>query len=213
MVWPFLPPPRQPRSSQLPQPGPLPGGGSAIPWHPMPRTRWRGRSVHADQHEDWHDLIRGKLEIRPSPGRHSVIIDPPHVHTSKRTGRRYRAATGLAFAGQWDSRQGRAERLRRIDRRRAVAIEAGTCKSITRVGRFLCPLLMRLTAPTRRHRSCHDGNLREPRGLGAVHTWPKADIRKSERHDQLTWARARNVRRRCVRHEWTKAQSRIQELG
>ena len=34
---------------------------------------------HADVHEGWHALIKGKLEIRPIPGRHYEIVTQPHV--------------------------------------------------------------------------------------------------------------------------------------
>jgi thioesterase domain-containing protein/acyl carrier protein len=35
--------------------------------------------AHADQHEGWHKLIRGRLDIRPISGRHYEIVKPPHV--------------------------------------------------------------------------------------------------------------------------------------
>jgi acyl-CoA synthetase (AMP-forming)/AMP-acid ligase II/thioesterase domain-containing protein/acyl carrier protein len=34
---------------------------------------------HADAHDGWRDLIKGKLEIRPIPGRHYEIVKQPHV--------------------------------------------------------------------------------------------------------------------------------------
>jgi acyl-CoA synthetase (AMP-forming)/AMP-acid ligase II/thioesterase domain-containing protein/acyl carrier protein len=37
--------------------------------------------THADQHEGWHRLIKGKLTIRPISGRHYEIVKPPHVRT------------------------------------------------------------------------------------------------------------------------------------
>jgi acyl-CoA synthetase (AMP-forming)/AMP-acid ligase II/thioesterase domain-containing protein/acyl carrier protein len=37
--------------------------------------------AHADQHEGWHRLIKGKLTIRPISGRHYEIVKPPHVQT------------------------------------------------------------------------------------------------------------------------------------
>jgi len=37
--------------------------------------------AHADSHEGWQELVRGKLEIRPISGRHYEIVDPPHVQT------------------------------------------------------------------------------------------------------------------------------------
>jgi acyl-CoA synthetase (AMP-forming)/AMP-acid ligase II/thioesterase domain-containing protein/acyl carrier protein len=45
--------------------------------------------AHADQHEGWKKLIKGKLEIRPIPGGHYEIMDQPHVRT---------VAAGLAGA-------------------------------------------------------------------------------------------------------------------
>ena len=35
--------------------------------------------AHADQHDGWHKLIRGRLEIRPISGRHYEIMTQPHV--------------------------------------------------------------------------------------------------------------------------------------
>jgi thioesterase domain-containing protein len=37
--------------------------------------------THADQHEGWHRLIKGKLTIRPISGRHYEIVKQPHVRT------------------------------------------------------------------------------------------------------------------------------------
>jgi acyl-CoA synthetase (AMP-forming)/AMP-acid ligase II/thioesterase domain-containing protein/acyl carrier protein len=37
--------------------------------------------AHADQHDGWHKLIRGCLEIRPISGRHYEIMTQPHVQT------------------------------------------------------------------------------------------------------------------------------------
>jgi acyl-CoA synthetase (AMP-forming)/AMP-acid ligase II/thioesterase domain-containing protein/acyl carrier protein len=37
--------------------------------------------AHADQHDGWHYLIRGCLEIRPISGRHYEIMTQPHVQT------------------------------------------------------------------------------------------------------------------------------------
>jgi len=37
--------------------------------------------IHADQHDGWHHLIKGKLEIRPIPGGHYEIVNHPHVRT------------------------------------------------------------------------------------------------------------------------------------
>jgi len=35
--------------------------------------------THADSHEGWKELVKGKLEIRPISGRHFEIVQPPHV--------------------------------------------------------------------------------------------------------------------------------------
>jgi acyl-CoA synthetase (AMP-forming)/AMP-acid ligase II/thioesterase domain-containing protein/acyl carrier protein len=35
--------------------------------------------AHADQHDGWHKLIRGCLEVRPISGRHYEIMTQPHV--------------------------------------------------------------------------------------------------------------------------------------
>lgn len=40
--------------------------------------------THADAHDGWRDLIRGKLEIRPISGQHFEIVDPPHVQVLAR---------------------------------------------------------------------------------------------------------------------------------
>jgi thioesterase domain-containing protein len=40
--------------------------------------------AHADQHEGWHKLIRGNLDVRPISGRHYEIVKPPHVQTLAR---------------------------------------------------------------------------------------------------------------------------------
>jgi thioesterase domain-containing protein len=37
--------------------------------------------THADQHEGWHQLIKGRFEIRPISGRHFEIVNQPHVRT------------------------------------------------------------------------------------------------------------------------------------
>jgi thioesterase domain-containing protein len=37
--------------------------------------------THADAHDGWFELIKGKLEIRPVSGRHYEIVKPPHVRT------------------------------------------------------------------------------------------------------------------------------------
>jgi acyl-CoA synthetase (AMP-forming)/AMP-acid ligase II/thioesterase domain-containing protein/acyl carrier protein len=40
--------------------------------------------AHSDQHDGWHDLIKGKLEVRPISGRHFEIVKPPHVQALAR---------------------------------------------------------------------------------------------------------------------------------
>jgi thioesterase domain-containing protein/acyl carrier protein len=35
--------------------------------------------THPVQHDGWHKLIRGRLDIRPIPGRHYEIMNQPHV--------------------------------------------------------------------------------------------------------------------------------------
>jgi thioesterase domain-containing protein len=35
--------------------------------------------THADAHDGWRDLVKGRLEIRPIPGRHYEIVRQPHV--------------------------------------------------------------------------------------------------------------------------------------
>jgi thioesterase domain-containing protein len=37
--------------------------------------------THPAQHEGWKKLIRGRLDIRPIPGRHYEIMSQPHVRT------------------------------------------------------------------------------------------------------------------------------------
>ena len=37
--------------------------------------------THADAHDGWFELIKGKLEIRPISGRHYEIVKQPHVKT------------------------------------------------------------------------------------------------------------------------------------
>jgi thioesterase domain-containing protein len=37
--------------------------------------------THADAHDGWFELIKGKLEIRPISGRHYEIVKQPHVQT------------------------------------------------------------------------------------------------------------------------------------
>ena len=67
-----------------------------VPANDMVRASYRARAydgdatlfkaeryawTHADQHEGWHRLIKGKLTIRPISGRHYEIVKQPHVRT------------------------------------------------------------------------------------------------------------------------------------
>ncbi|MGE0653815.1 MAG: hypothetical protein AB7P12_19020, partial [Alphaproteobacteria bacterium] len=40
--------------------------------------------AHADQHDGWRKLIKGKLDIRPISGRHYEIVKQPHVQSLAR---------------------------------------------------------------------------------------------------------------------------------
>jgi acyl-CoA synthetase (AMP-forming)/AMP-acid ligase II/thioesterase domain-containing protein/acyl carrier protein len=55
---------------------PRPYGGDATLFK-AERYAW----THADAHDGWFELIKGKLEIRPISGRHYEIVKQPHVQT------------------------------------------------------------------------------------------------------------------------------------
>jgi acyl-coenzyme A synthetase/AMP-(fatty) acid ligase/thioesterase domain-containing protein/acyl carrier protein len=54
---------------------PRPYGGDATLFKAEQRHAW----THADAHDGWFELIKGKLEIRPIPGGHYEIVRQPHV--------------------------------------------------------------------------------------------------------------------------------------
>ncbi|MGE0652688.1 MAG: thioesterase domain-containing protein, partial [Alphaproteobacteria bacterium] len=56
--------------------------------------------THADAHDGWRELIRGKLDIRPISGQHFEIVDPPHVQILARELSR---ALQRAQAVYWES--------------------------------------------------------------------------------------------------------------
>jgi thioesterase domain-containing protein len=62
--------------------------------------------AHADQHDGWHKLIKGKLDIRPISGRHYEIVKLPHVQNLARE-----LSDALQMAQATQAARATAERL------------------------------------------------------------------------------------------------------